>query len=364
MATGLDEFALIQRYFSGGKFAPGAFSRKDSTRADAMGEDTAGTGAAEMGAEYQGADCKITGNGVVLGIGDDCAILQPGSDELVVSTDTLVAGVHFPEQSAAAEIAQKALRVNLSDIAAMGGRPKWFLLALTLPEADESWLADFARGLHQVADAFQCALVGGDTSRGPLLTITITVLGSASPGRALRRSGARPGDRIYVTGSLGDAAAGLAIAQGTIDTATNDTDHKYLTERFWRPAPRIAEGQLLQAYASAAIDISDGLLADLGHIVTASGVGAAIDVVTLPLSRSLNAVASPEQALRWALTGGDDYELCFTVPPERCADFEAAIAAATMDATAIGVIVPGSAVVCHDAEGHVLDVATAGYRHF
>lgn len=361
----LDEFTLIQRYFSAGKFAPGEFSRKDSTRADAIGEDTGGTSPAGMGAEYKGADGKTTANGVVLGIGDDCAILQPRSDEeLVISTDTLVAGVHFPEQSAAAEIAQKALRVNLSDIAAMGGRPKWFLLALTLPEADESWLADFARGLYQVADAFQCTLVGGDTSRGALLTITITVLGSAPPGRALRRSSARPGDRIYVTGSLGDAAAGLAIAQGTIDTATNDADREYLTERFWRPAPRIAEGQLLQAYASAAIDISDGLLADLGHIVTASGVGAAIDVATLPLSRSLSAVVSPQQALNWALAGGDDYELCFTVAPERCADFEAAIAAGTMVATSIGVIVPGNAVVCHDAEGRVLDVATEGYRHF
>ena len=330
--SSLDEFALIKRYF-------------DRSRA--------------------GVETAHDKSGVRLGIGDDCAIVQLSStEELVISTDTLVGGVHFPEHSDPALIAQRALRVNLSDLAAMGGQARWLLLALTLPEADEPWLASFSEGLHEVAALYNCALIGGDTTRGPL-SITITVGGSVPSGKALVRHDARIGDSVYVTGSLGDAAAGLALIQGRIERGRVSTEHqKYLLERFWRPTPRLAEGLLLRNYASAAIDISDGLVADLGRIVERSGVGGELQLTTLPLSPALVEAASEGEASVWAASAGDDYELCFTVPAQNIAALEADIAAGLLQAQAIGRIVPGSGVLCRDAHGQSKDFSDQGYSHF
>ena len=256
--------------------------------------------------------CGAAGNDTLLGVGDDCALLAPPSGEvLAVTTDTLLAGVHFPLDSPARLIAQRTLAVNLSDMAAMGATPRWFQLALTLPDTDQDWLADFSGGLNAMACQFNCALVGGDTTRGPL-AISITLMGSVPPDKALTRSGAKPGDMIYVSGSLGDGAGGLAVIEGRLSAGKKDA--VYLEERFWQPLPRISEGLEIRDFASAAIDISDGLLADLGHVAKASQVGALLEVDRLPLSQELRRAAGLEQGHTWALTGGDDYELCFTVP--------------------------------------------------
>ncbi len=208
---------------------------------------------------------------VIAGVGDDAARLtSPGDLELVAATDTLVAGVHFPLTSPASSIGHRALAVNLSDLAAMGARPAWALLALTLPAADEAWLGEFAAGLASLARAHDVALVGGDTTRGPLC-VTVTLLGHVPPGAALRRSGARAGDALFVSGTPGDAAAGLALEQGRLRASA--AGHAYLRERFLLPTPRMALGERLRAHASGCIDVSDGLLADAGKLAAASGVG-------------------------------------------------------------------------------------------
>ncbi len=304
-------------------------------------------------------------SGVVKGIGDDCAVLSTNNTDTVISTDTLVAGIHFPLHGEANLIAQRALRVNLSDIAAMGGQPTSFLLALTLPEPDEAWLEGFSRGLHQVADEYCCPLVGGDTTRGPL-SITITVLGSVAQGEALLRNGAQVGDDIYVTGSLGDGAAGLALISQTApeQSQCGVEQIKYLEDRFWQPSPRVAEGLILRNYASAAIDISDGLLADIGHITRASDVGAELMLDTIPLSDSLIHAMAEEKALSLALTGGDDYELCFTVPPGRSTRLAEKITEGLLLAHKIGHITADQGLVCRDARGQVIEYADSGYQHF
>ena len=332
-------------------------------------------------------NCVAAGDalGIVRGIGDDCAVLAPDADgEIVITTDTLVAGVHFPEQANPGLIAQRALRVNLSDIAAMGATPRWFLLALTLPALDNVWLEAFSSGLRAVSDIFNCPLVGGDTTRGPL-TITITMVGGVPTGTALLRSGACVGDRVYVTGFLGDAAAGLGIlkdtdfsgggfdndglennsaGQGPGETSVYKTNEQYLLGRFWQPSPRISEGLLLRDYASAAIDISDGLLADLGHICEASSVGAELTLASIPLSVPLTEVVTQAEATRLSLTAGDDYELCFTVPPEKVAGLESRINTGLLSARNIGEIVPGEHVKCLDSEGLAVDFPNEGYQHF
>jgi len=297
------------------------------------------------------------GAGVALGIGDDCALLRMEvGEELAISTDTLVGGIHFPMDGSAELIGQRGLRVNLSDLAAMGAQPRWFLLALTLPGADEVWIGDFSRGLFAAASTYGVALVGGDTTRGPL-SITITVMGVLPVGQALRRDGAQPGDRIYVTGTLGDGAAGLAAL------ADPSAELDGLRQRYWQPIPRLAEGQSLRGIASAAIDVSDGLLADLGHIARRSGVGGKIHAQRLPLSRQIRH-RDARQQLEWALGGGDDYELCFTVPTANVPIVEALIYAGQLDATAIGEIVTGDQIQCFDADCHRLAVNYCGYDHF
>lgn len=298
---------------------------------------------------------------VVLGIGDDAALLQvPPGAELVVGIDTLVAGVHFPAATSAAAIGHKALAVNLSDLAAMGAEPAWATLALTLPENDSAWLEQFASAFFALADRYGVQLVGGDTTQGPL-TVTVQVHGFVPRGQALRRRGAAPGDRVYVTGTLGDA--GLALQMGASATTA-------LQQRLDYPEPRIGAGLLLREHASAAIDISDGLLADLGHLLAADDLGATIRVDALPRSAEFLAAMEQMDSARQAylyelpLCAGDDYELCFTVPAQHCTALETALGALTCGFTYIGTIESTPGIRCYMDSGERYQPASAGYRHF
>lgn len=257
---------------------------------------------------------------VRLGVGDDGAVLRPPPGlDLVVVSDTLVEGVHFPSGSPAESIGHRALAVNLSDIAAMGATPAWALLALTLPRVEADWLAGFARGFGALAQRHGVALVGGDTTRGPL-AVSVQIVGTVSPGTELRRDGARAGDEIWVSGSPGEAAAGLA----RLESASMS---EHLTQRFLFPTPRVALGRQLCGIASACIDISDGLAGDLAKLAAASGTRAQLDAARLPISPELQQVCGAAQARERVLYGGDDYELLFTVPTARRAAWESALAA-------------------------------------
>jgi thiamine-monophosphate kinase len=285
----------------------------------------------------QQGDVRSCGH-IVTGIGDDAAVLElsPGR-QLVAALDTLVEGVHFPAGSPAASIGHRALAVNLSDLAAMGAEPAWYLLSLTMPRVDEVWIAELAQGMQALAQCAPIALVGGDTTRGPL-SLSVQVLGHVAPGAALTRAGARPGDRLFVSGSVGDAAAGLALELAG-RAAQDDTDaERTLRRRFAYPAPRLSLGRQLVGLASAAIDISDGLFADAAKLALASGAGVRIDIERLPLSDALRATCAPEQALQYALAGGDDYELCFTLPPAAQPELIARAAQCGTEVTCIGVI--------------------------
>ncbi|GGY74267.1 thiamine-monophosphate kinase [Cellvibrio zantedeschiae] len=302
---------------------------------------------------------------VILGIGDDCALLQiPANQQLATSVDTLVADVHFPADAKPEDIAERALRTNLSDLAAMGAEPLWFTLALTLPKSSnyvsEEWLRGFSRGLFRAANKYEIVLVGGDTTSGPL-SITIQVMGAVESHHAMRRDGASIGDFVCVTNSLGDGAAALAVMQNRL--ALNADHEHYLRERFYRPTPRLIESGLLKGIASAALDISDGLVADLNHICEASDLGAVIDVENLPLSPALLAVGDLQQARTWALSGGDDYELCFTVSPEKMPELAMLIAQEKINATVVGEIVAGVGVQC-ELEGEAYELTAQGYQHF
>jgi thiamine-monophosphate kinase len=256
---------------------------------------------------------------VIVGIGDDCAVLNTPPDTFTaISIDTLVQGIHFFADVDPYRLGIKSLAVNLSDLAAMGAEPAWFTLALTLPEINDEWLKQFSAGLAEIAQQHRIQLVGGDTTRGPL-TITIQVHGHLAKDNILQRNAAQTADLICVTGYLGDAAAGLKYRLGQLDTALlNDEDIEYLLQRLEMPTPRNQIGQQLVGQAHAVIDVSDGLLADLNHIVTASNKGAKLNLSNLPFSSVLQKLPL-EQATQLALTGGDDYELCFTAPSENVA---------------------------------------------
>jgi len=315
--------------------------------------------------------------GVDLGIGDDCALLAPDpSQQLAVSMDLLQEGVHFPKAALPELVGQRALAVNLSDLAAVGAKPLCFTLGLSLPEPDESWLEAFSRGLLKMASRFNCPLVGGDLIQG-CLQVAIQVHGRVPPGAALLRSGARPGHLVYVTGTLGDAAAALALFEDVANPPAvgagsspfvrdklpaRQRDH--FINAFYAPRPRVAVGLALRGLVSAAIDISDGLLSDLGHIVAASQVGAELDVAQVPLSEAMREVVREEARLPLALAGGDDYELCLTVAPEHCGAVEDAVAALEIPLTRIGEIVTGTGVQCLDSHGEPLQFALSGYSHF
>jgi thiamine-monophosphate kinase len=319
----MDEFELIRRYFS----------HLGSARAD-----------------------------VLLGVGDDAAILRTRDDaDLVAAVDTIVSGRHFLEGTEARSVGHRALAVNLSDLAAMGACPAWAMLSLTLPKAEPDWLEGFARGFGELALAHEVMLVGGDTTAGPL-AVSVQIMGHVPHGTALRRDGGREGDLLAVTGTIGDAGAGLALAMGVLatdDAAAADE----LRRSFEYPTPRVELGVAARGLASAAMDLSDGLAGDLPKLAAASGLGARVDVGRLPLSRALCSVASPSRARDYALGGGDDYELLLAIPPARFAALAARAAALNLTLTAIGELRRGNSVQWTlDSRAYV--PAVQGYSHF
>lgn len=295
----------------------------------------------------------------VLAGGDDAALIAvaPGM-ELAVSTDMLVAGRHFFPDADARGVGHKSLAVNLSDLAAMGAAPRWVTLALALPSPDEAWIAAFAAGFLDLAAEHHVDLVGGDTTGGPL-NICVQIMGEVPAGQALRRSGARPGDTVWVSGRIGDAVLGLLHRRdGLVLDAAQAED---AVHRLERPVPRVALGQALRGVASAAIDVSDGLVADLGHIAARSGVRAVVEARRVPVPAR---VAGDRHLLASALTGGDDYELCFTTPPAMRQAVSAISAHLGLPLTAIGRIEPGTGVEVLDAHGRALQLAQRGFDHF
>jgi len=315
------------------------------------------------------ARCAVAREDVRLGIGDDAALVAvPAGQALAISTDTLVAGVHFPVQTHAYDIGWKALAVNLSDLAAMGATPAWATLALTLPAADARWVGEFAEGFATLAREYKLALVGGDTTQGPL-GVTVTIHGFVAEGAALLRSGARAGDEVFVTGTLGDAAAGLrcldrndAEANRLLGAAAGTREA--LIERLNRPIPRVAQGQLLRGWASSCIDVSDGLLADLGHVCAASGAGAEVDVDELPASPALLALFDREARRNLQLGGGDDYELCFTASELDALQLLGDLARGGCAARRIGRIVGAPGIRLRDASGNEVASPRRGWEHF
>ena len=287
--------------------------------------------------------------GIVTGIGDDGAVLRPppGRDQVQV-IDTLVEGVHFPIETNAADIGYRVVAVNLSDIAAMGAIPRWMTLALTLSYADPDWLADFSAGLFEAANEFDVDLVGGDVTKGNQVVATVQLSAEVETGGALLRSGAEVGDTVFVTGTVGDAAAGLLLLG-------SDEPDTFLIGRFLRPSARVETGRQLIGRANAVIDVSDGLVGDLGKLLAASGVGAELEIDRLPVSDALKAHFDETEQVRLALTGGDDYELCFTASPDAVKGIA--------NVTAIGRVTDGDGLQCRK-DGRIVDYASGGYRHF
>lgn len=296
---------------------------------------------------------------VLLGIGDDAAVLEVRADrKLVVAMDTIVDGVHFPIDTAAADIGYRALAVNLSDLAAMGAEPSWMTLSLALRAADEAWIAGFAAGLFEIADRFNVTLAGGDTVKGPLV-VTVQAAGWIETDRWLTRSGARPGDLIFVSGVPGEAAAGLAVIQKQLPDSAAAS---HLRQRFLRPEPRVALGRTLRTVASAAMDISDGLLTDLGKLCEASGCGARIDIDELPRSTEMPLLFGAESCVDYALAGGDDYELLFTVPESQATALPRQLAG-HVACKQIGVITDAASVECWK-DRRPYAARLRGYDHF
>ncbi len=301
------------------------------------------------------------GGPVLLGVGDDCALLAPPPGEtLAVSTDMLVEGRHFFAGTDAEALGHKALAVNLSDLAAMGARPLGFTLALALPAAEPAWLEKFSLGLLALADAQGIELVGGDTTRGPL-NICITVFGSVPERRALRRDGAAAGDEVWVSGTLGDARLALEALQQKLTLSPEAL--QAASPRLHRPTPRVALGLALRSIASAAIDVSDGLLGDLGHVLQRSALGAVIDADALPFGKVL-AQQPVSMQHEFALNGGDDYELCFTAPVALRASVQAVAAEAGVALTCIGRITPEPGLRVTDASGQTLNLTSRSFDHF
>ena len=284
-----------------------------------------------------------------VGVGDDGAVMTPtpGTQQVQV-IDTLVEGVHFPANITAADVGYRAVAVNLSDIAAMGARPRWMTLALTLWDKDELWVEDFAAGMFAAADEHGVVLVGGDTTRGDSVVVSINMTGEVEKDTALLRSGAKVGDTVFVSGTVGDAAAGLELLQ-------QGAHDEFLVGRFLRPTARLTLGRMLVGKAHAAIDISDGLVADLSKLLAASALGAQINVDDVPMSPALMARFDDDTARQFALTGGDDYELCFTASADAVAELDGV--------TAIGTVTAAEGLVCRRG-GEIVDVDVSGYRHF
>jgi thiamine-monophosphate kinase len=298
----------------------------------------------------------------VLGVGDDCALIQvnPG-EELAVSTDMLIAGRHFHRDVDPAKLGHKALAVNLSDMAAMGATPRWATLALALPEANAAWLEPFARGFLQLAKRYRIDLIGGDTTRGPL-TICVQIMGEVPAGAALRRDGAQPGDEIWVSGQLGDAALVLAHLDHSIVLEPHEV--AMYVSRLHEPAPRVGLGRALLGVAHSCIDISDGLAADLGHILERSQVAAVVELARVPRSRLIDRKLPTPVALRALLAGGDDYELCFTAPPERRGEILQIGKRVGIALTTVGRIEAGSGLAVLDEADQAVDIGVTGWDHF
>ena len=307
---------------------------------------------------FAAAPCAQGGEGIALGIGDDCALLAlPAAEQLAISTDTLVAGVHFADPCDPFLLGQRSLAVAVSDLAAMGANPLAFTLALTLPTVAADWLQRYAQGLNAMAQRCGVGLVGGDTTRGPL-SLTVTVFGRVPAGLALTRSGAQPGDLLCVGGDLGNAAAALPLVLGQRSAAADVAEP--LLGHYWSPQPQLALGIALRGKATSALDISDGLLADCGHIAKASGVSLVIERQRLPLSAALLAFLGDDGARAAALSGGDDYVLAFTLPPAELAP----LLADGWPVQVVGRVEAGAGVRLLDARGHDITPAVRGYQHF
>ena len=308
---------------------------------------------------FAAAPCARGGPGVALGIGDDCALLAPApGEQLAVSTDTLTAGVHFPDPCPDAfGLGQRALAVSASDLAAMGAAPLGFTLALTLPVVEPSWLEGLAAGLAQMAERCDLRLVGGDTTRGPL-SLTLTVFGRVPAGQALLRSGARPGDLLCLGGAPGEAGGALPFVLG--QRAPEGAASRHLLARYWAPQPQFELGLWLRGRATAAQDVSDGLVADCGHIAAASGVRLVVEAARLLVSPALAELFPADEVLRLALGAGDDYLLVFTLPPEQAP----ALAVAWPQAQVIGRVEAGSGVAVLAADGQPMTLAQTGFQHF
>lgn len=297
---------------------------------------------------------------VIVGVGDDAAIVQvPPGFELAITTDTLIENLHFPTGAPAEAVGYKALATNLSDLAAMGAKPAWFTVSLTLPSADETWVAGFSKGLFQLAKTHNLQLIGGNLTRGPL-SITIEAFGFTPPGNCLLRKGANAGDLIYVSGTLGNAAYALQLMRA------KQTLSPLFFNAYYQPTPRIVLGEALLGIASSAIDLSDGLIADLEHLSRASEVSAVLTVEDLPISSELQKAVPEEKAWQLALTGGGDYELIFTVPPHHQAALNTLATFIDHPLTQIGMIVES---VEHDvqvmrANGQPFNMAQKGFKHF
>jgi thiamine-monophosphate kinase len=298
----------------------------------------------------------------LLGVGDDAALLQiPPGMELAISVDMLVEGRHFAPQDGPGTVGHKSLAVNLSDMAAMGAKPHWATLALALPAADEKWLRGFAGGFFGLASKFGVELIGGDTTRGPL-NICIQIMGEVPSGQALRRDGAKEGDEIWVSGMLGTAALALAFRQGRAEL--EQMDAAACLPALYVPQPRVELGLALRGMASAAIDVSDGLLADLGHILEQSRAGAEVHFERLPRHAVVRGHRDQDLVRNCVLAGGDDYELCFTAPAVRHAELLALSQQLALPLTCIGRIVSGSALVVLDGHGNPMEVGMKGFDHF
>jgi len=298
---------------------------------------------------------------VRLGIGDDCAVMElPAGCQLAMSTDTLVAGVHFPQLTSAEDIGYKALAANLSDLAAMGATPAWASLSLTLPEDDHDWLSRFSRGFAELLQRYNIQLVGGDTTRGPL-SITVTVCGFLTRDKALRRDAAKPGELIFVTGTIGDAGIGLKKILASIDYQGS---LQHCVSRLNRPTPRVELAMALTAVSACAIDISDGLFADLGHITQQSGCGARLQLENIPLSSELQQYYGPAVDWQQVIGDGDDYELCFTLAADNRAVLDDLARQTATRVTCIGEITADTGIECILPDGSRLSVLGGGYNHF
>lgn len=300
--------------------------------------------------------------GAVLGVGDDAALLRVASGmELAVSTDMLVSGTHFFDDADPYLLGHKALAVNISDMAAMGAQPRWATLAISLPREDDAWLKRFSDGFFAMANQYKVELIGGDTTSGPL-NLSVTILGEVPQGKALRRDGAQAGDEIWVSGKLGDAALALAHMQGKL--ALHVADFNAVAGALHSPVPRVALGMALCGMAHSAIDISDGLLADLGHILDRSHVAAEIQFAALPVSAQLGLHLEQALGRQCVLAGGDDYELCFTADVARHAEIEKLSAQLELPLTCIGKIMDGAGCKIRAADGNEMTIKESGYDHF